>query len=283
MVLTLSRMKEPSPIYIADRFPALRTHLIDLLPGLSEEEWSRPTVAGSWSVKDIAAHLLGGDIGNLSRRRDAFTPPGKPIHEYTDLVDFINQLNDDWVRAARRMSPRVICELLAFTGPQMEAYFNSLVPDEMGGAVEWAGAGPAPVWFDVAREFTERWHHQQQIRDATGRPPLYDPYFLGPVLDTFVRALPRTFRDAAAPEGTVVRIEISDDAGGSWFLQRSRDGWDLFVDVDNSPAAEVVISQDIAWRLFTRGIHGGKARGLALVRGNSALADPLFATVAVIA
>lgn len=32
----------------------------------------RPTVDPSWTVKDIAAHLLGGDISNLSRRRDGF-------------------------------------------------------------------------------------------------------------------------------------------------------------------------------------------------------------------
>jgi hypothetical protein len=64
------------------------------------------------------------------------------------------------------------------------------------------------LWFDIAREFTEHWHHQQQIRDATGQPPLYDPYLLSPVLDTFVRALPHSFPHAAAPEGTVVRLEI---------------------------------------------------------------------------
>jgi len=276
-------MKRPAPIHIADRFPALRKRLLDLLSGLSKEDWSRPTAAGLWSVKDIAAHLVGGDIGNLSRRRDAFTPPGKPIHQYADLVDFINQLNDDWIRAARRMSPRVICELLACTGPPIETYFNSLVLDEMGGPVEWAGPDPAPVWFDLAREFTERWHHQQQIRDATGRPPLYDPYFFGPVLDTFIRALPHRFRDTVAPEGTVIRIEFSGDAGGSWFLQRIEQSWELFMESDTKPAVEVIISQDSAWRLFTRGMDGAQARRLATVGGDSTLANPLFATVAVIA
>lgn len=26
------------------------------------------------------------------------------------------------------------------------------------------------MWLDAAREYTEFWVHQQQIRDATGRP-----------------------------------------------------------------------------------------------------------------
>lgn len=276
-------MKRPAAIYIADRFPDLRVRLLELLSGLSAEDWSRPTAARLWSVKDIVSHLLGGDLGNLSRRRDTFTPAGNPIHDYAGLVKFINELNDQWVRAARRLSPRVLCDLLAFSGPQMEAYFSSLDPDAVGGPVSWAGPDPAPVWLDIAREFTERWHHQQQIRDATGRLPLYDPYFLGPVLDTFVRALPYSFRDTVAPEGAVLGIEISGQAGGSWFLRRSPDAWELLVEVDARPAAEVVISQDAAWRLFTHGLDGGEARQIATVRGDAALAAPLFATVAVIA
>ena len=34
--------------------------------------------------------------------------------------------------------------------------------------VAWAGEERSPAWFDVARELTERWHHQAHIRLATG-------------------------------------------------------------------------------------------------------------------
>ena len=52
-------------------------------------------------MKDVALHLLGGDIGNLSRRRDDFWTGGKNIQDYQDLVKFIDTLNEHWVRAAR--------------------------------------------------------------------------------------------------------------------------------------------------------------------------------------
>jgi uncharacterized protein (TIGR03083 family) len=256
--------------------------LLELLAGLSAEEWTRPTVAGSWLVKDIASHLLGGDLGNLSRRRDGYVS-SRPIDGYRQLVDFVNALNHDWVRASQHLSPRILCDLLTFTGPQIDTYFASLDLDAMGGPVSWAGPDAAPVWFDIAREFTERWHHQQQIRDATSRPPLYEPYFLHPVLDTFVRALPYTFREAAASEGTVLKIEISGEAGGCWFLQRSRDAWHLFVQVDTPPSAQVSISQDVAWRLFTRGMDKDKALRLATIRGDANLAAPVFGMLAVLA
>jgi uncharacterized protein (TIGR03083 family) len=276
-------MKRPDFIYVADRFPALRARLLELLAGLSAEEWTRPTTSGTWRVKDIASHLLGGDLGNLSRKRDGYASSIQSIDDYRQLVQFVNGLNHDWVRASQRLSPRILCDLLAFTGPQIEAYFASLDPKAIGGPVSWAGSDPAPVWFDVAREFTERWHHQQQIRDATGRPPLYEPYFLQPVLDTFVRALPYTFHETAASEGTILKVEISGEAGGCWFLRRSRDAWDLFIQIDAQPSAEVTIPQDAAWRLFTRGIGNENARRLSTVRGDAALAAPVFETLAVLA
>jgi hypothetical protein len=42
-----------------------------------------------------------------------------------------------------------------------------LDPDAAGLAAAWAGETDSRNWFDVAREYTEKWHHQQQLRDAT--------------------------------------------------------------------------------------------------------------------
>jgi uncharacterized protein (TIGR03083 family) len=173
-------MKRPAEIVVVERFAPLRTQLLALLAGLAEDDWARPTAAPRWSVKDVTAHLLGGDIGILSRGRDFFSPPSRKVGTYSELVDLVNRLNEEWVVAARRMSPRLLRELLALIGSEVEAYFSSLDLKAIGGPVSWAGPDPAPMWFDIAREFTERWHHQQQIRDATGQPPLYDPYFLSP-------------------------------------------------------------------------------------------------------
>lgn len=275
-------MLQAPEIDVVDRFSPLRSQLIDLLALLSEDDWNRPTAAPRWSVKDVASHLLGGDVGILSRGRDQFRMTGQPIQDYQGLIELINRLNDEWVVAARRLSPGLLRELLAFTGPQVEKYFASLDRRSMGGPVDWAGPDPAPVWFDLAREFTERWHHQQQIRDATGHPPLYDPYFLSPVLDTFMRALPYRFREIVAPPGTVVKIDISGPAGGMWYLLRSQRSWELQREASATPAAEVAIPQEAAWRMFTKGIDGEKARAHSVVRGERALTDPVFATIAII-
>jgi uncharacterized protein (TIGR03083 family) len=274
-------MNSPGKIIIVDRFAPLRAHLLTLLADLGEDDWARPTVSPVRSVKDIATHLLAGDIAILSGKRDGFRYAPE-VDTYDELVALVNRLNREWELAARRLSPRLLIELLAFCGAEVEACFSSLDPMTMGGPVAWAGPDRAPVWFDLAREFTERWHHQQQIRDATGRPPLYDPYFLAPVLDTFVRALPYAFRNATAPTGTSVRFEISGEAGGVWYVYKAEDTWRLLLDSPSEPATTVQLSEDVAWRLFTKGLDREKARSLAVIEGRTDLAEPIFSTTAII-
>jgi uncharacterized protein (TIGR03083 family) len=276
-------MKTPAPILVADLFPEVRQHLLSLLGSLTAEDWLRPTAARKWNVKDVALHLLGGDIGNLSRRRDAYAPLGKAISGWDDLVAFINELNESWVAAARRISPRVLCDLLAHIGAQVDTYFMSLDPFAVGGEVSWAGSQPAPVWLDVAREYTERWHHQQQIRDATGRPGLYEPRLFAPVLDAFVRALQHTFRDVDAAEGTIVQVIISGPAGGEWAVRRTAGSWELLVGRSSGAAGETILAAEDAWKIFTRGIRGADAIRCAKINGNRALASKVVEMVSVIA
>ena len=52
---------------MADLFPDLLQRLFSLLSGLSEGDWRKPTAWPGWSVKDVALHRLGIEIGNLSR------------------------------------------------------------------------------------------------------------------------------------------------------------------------------------------------------------------------
>jgi uncharacterized protein (TIGR03083 family) len=276
-------LKKPDPILVSDLFPEILGELLALLKSLSDGEWNRPTSCSLWSVKDIGLHLLGGDVGILSRRRDHCTPAGGAIQSWSELVALINSLNDLWVKATRRMSTRLLCDLLRFTGEQVCEYFKSLDPHAVGDPVDWAGPGPAPVWLDLAREYTERWHHQQQIRDAVGKPGLKEPRFFAPVLDAFVRALPHTYRDVRAEEGTVVSLVITGESGGKWFLLRENGKWNLYLDAAREPAAGVVLDQETAWKLFTKGISKEQARAHAKILGDQKLAAEALAMVSVIA
>ena len=276
-------LQKPPPILVADRFPALLDALLDLLTSLPGEAWERPTSVPGWTVKDVALHLLGDEISILSAKRDRFSESHADLESWEALVAFINQRNAQWVQAARRLSPLLLCDLLRYTGEQVNAFFAGLDLLVPGGAVSWAGPDPAPVWLDVAREFTERWHHQQHIRQAVERPGCTEAFFLAPVLAAFVHALPRTYRDVPAPEGTCITLTITGEAGGAWSVVRRAEGWQLFAGAPQQPHAAVILPQDAAWRLFTKGIPPAQARRSASLLGDLPLAEQALQTISIIA
>lgn len=280
--------KPLGPIAVLDLFAGERAALLEVLTRLSAEGWAAPTACPGWSVKDLALHLLGDDVGRLSGGRDGFANPafGGPnlnLAAWPDLVTAINEQNDAWVAGTRRISPRLLITLLRLTGEETEANFRSLNLMAIGNSVDWAGPEPAPVWLDVAREYTERWVHQQHIRDAVGQPGLKEPLWFAPVLETFVYGLRRALGDGETSADASVRLVIEGDAGGSWVALRTGAEWALYRDRDLVTTATVTMDQEIAWRLFTKGIAKKDAKRAAMIEGDEALAAHVFDTVSILA
>lgn len=281
-------MRELAPIDVRELFPGERAALLDLLVGLDDAAWGAPTICAGWSVKDVVLHLLGDDVGRLSSGRDRFPNPafGGPdldVSTWTGLVEAIDRQNAAWVSGTRRLSPRLLSELLRFTGEATGAYVRSLDLAALGGSVDWAGPDPAPIWLDLAREYTERWVHQQHVRDAVGRPGLLERRWLAPVLATFARALPRALADADAPVGSRVRLAVRDEAGGTWLAARGRTGWRLVADEGAPATATATLDQDLAWRLLTRGITPATAAPGVTLIGDQTLAGRVLGMVAILA
>jgi uncharacterized protein (TIGR03083 family) len=277
-------MKPVEPIFVAELFAELNGELVLLLESLSDDDWNKATTAGAWTVKDIAAHLLDSDIRRLSLQRDKqpLLQPESPIESYRDLVNFLNQLNADWVKAARRISPKLLIEFISMTGPQVGDLFKSL--DPFGPAifsVAWAGEETSFNWFDIAREYTEKWHHQQQIRDAVGAPGLVSRKWLFPVLDTFLRALPHRFKDVTVDDGTRILFDIEGEAGGEWVLARENNLWQLYSGSCHDPDCLVRLSDDTAWRLMTKGLASDESLARVKFSGNHELGKPILGMLAI--
>jgi len=235
----MSSTSSPTPVGPVDLvplFPGLHTELMSVLHGLDAEDWNRPTACALWSVQDIVAHLLDSCLRRLSFGRDGLKPsPDRTIASYADLVAYLNHLNAEWIAAARRLSPQVLMDLMDVAAPQLHQYLGSLDPNAVATfGVAWAGEETSSNWFDISREYTERWLHQQQIREAVGAPGLVARQWLHPALDVFLRALPFTYRAVEAPRGASLQLEIRGEAGGVWTLARDEAGWTLLTGSDSS-------------------------------------------------
>ena len=279
-------MQPVKPIMITDLFPLERKRLLELFSEFEAEDWEKPTICPGWTVKDIGLHLLGDDIGYLSRIRDACSNPffqNKDLHDWKSLVQNINEANELWVKATALISPKLLIDLLELTGEQFYDYMQTLDQMAMGGVVSWAGPDPAPMWLDTAREYTERWIHQQQIRDAVNNPGLKERRFFHPILDTLVRALPHTYNDIPVAYTTVLKFTVIGEAGDDWYLVGEANTWSLFKDVALQPAAVVTMNQETCWRLFTKGMNKSQARAKTTIEGDQPLGEKLLETVSIIA
>jgi uncharacterized protein (TIGR03083 family) len=273
------------PVQLVGLFPDLHQELMTLLRGLAPQDWNRATACAAWSVQDIVAHLLDTCFRRLSLGRDQteIAPP-RPLSSYDDLVAFLNQLNAEWVIAARRLSPRMLMDLMDWAEPQLHRYLESLDSEETARfGVAWAGEEHSPNWFDIGREYTERWLHQQQIREAVGAPGLSSRRWLFPVLDIFVRALPFRYRNVPADPEATVQFEITGEAGGSWALVRTGGAWNLFAGSVSHPLARVTLDQDTAWKLFSKGLSSDQARRDIRFEGDAGLGQPVLGALAVMA
>jgi uncharacterized protein (TIGR03083 family) len=270
-------------IDVRTTFRRERDLLVQLLGTLDQPEWVAETVCPGWSVRDIAAHLLHDDLRRVSRSRDHVAGPARDAGE--SLPTFLNRANDRWVDETRFLSPRLLVELLTETGHLVHRMWTDSNLDQLGEGVWWADVDAAPVWLDVARDYSEDWIHHQQIRDAVQRPGLSSPEFLDPLLDTLMRALPKTYEPLAAEDGTTI-VVILDDANRSlsWSLVNDIGrGWTLYPRTESSsPTAQVILPADAFWRLATGNVPRQQAVEQSRIAGDQRLAAQLFEVVSVV-
>jgi Mycothiol maleylpyruvate isomerase N-terminal domain len=274
------------PINTVHLFPVLDKLLIELLKSLTIEEWHCPTIAKQWTVKDIASHLLDGNLRTLSILRDHyFGDPASNIHTYTELVAYLNQLNMSWTAATKRLSPQVLIELLEITGKQFHEQLESLAPfDTAVFSVAWAGQQQSENWFHIAREYTEKFIHQQQIREAVGKQALLIKKLFYPFIDTFMYGLPHTYRNVHADTGTAITIKILTDIGGEWHLIKTDTSWELIKSRPHRPSEAIVsIDPDTAWKIFSKGISPEQAYDKVEIYGDRQLAEVALQMVSVMA
>ncbi len=282
----MTALRAPAPLDTAPLFTPLHAELVALLRSLHVGDGQRPTLAGAWRVHDVVAHLLDGMLRKLAAHRDGhLLAPDGPVAGYADVVALVQRLNATGVAFGARLSARVLVDLVDVAGRWMSDFVASLDPEAPAlFPVAWAGETESDNRFDTAREYTEHWHHQMQIREAVGtrgRPEvLLARRFLLPLLETAMRVLPHAYRDTPAPDGTSVVVAVSHDAPGepplAWTICREAARWRLYAGAAEPSTARADTGPDAAWRLFFNALPESERAGRFVTSGPQALLAPLW-------
>jgi uncharacterized protein (TIGR03083 family) len=229
--------------------------VVALAEGLAPEEWDLPTACPRWSVKDNLVHVIGVEAMLLGRPTPDVTLPEDLPHVRNDF----GRVNEQWIESYRGRSTtdvladlrEVIAERRAALAGMDQADFD---------AESFTPAGPDSYGRFMRVRVMDMWMHEQDVRQAVGRPGHEDGRAPQAALDEMTAALGYVVgKRAGAPPGSRVRFELTGPMARR-------------VDVEVSDRARVVdalagdptVTLTLPGHLFTR-LCGGRGADPATV------------------
>lgn len=223
----------PIDRYVSALSQTLRASL-DLAEQLTGREWMAPTECPLWTVKDVYAHLIGGE---------RWMAEGHPTpHDFQTFVDS--------AVVERRGQPpsQILAELTYVYGHRTATLADP--PDPAAPANYPWGEPTTEEGLLVTRVF-DCWVHEQDIRRAVGRPGGLGSPGARVARDIFVNALPRIVaRRARAPRGSTVRLTVVGEVGADLAVAVDGDRRARFVPAGNAelPTAHLTLG----WEAYSR-------------------------------
>lgn len=248
-----------------------------LLADLPDDEWRTPTALPGWDVQANVAHIVGTE----SILAGVPTPPTDVDVAALDHVrNDIGGVNEPWVLALALLSPAEVREQLRAVVEQRTAALLAMTQDE------WDAEGFTPAGMDTYGRFMrirvfDCWMHEQDIRDAVGRPGHLGGAPVELALDEMATAMGFVVgKRAGAPDGARVTLALTGEAARD--IHVVVDGRAAVVPSLDAPAS-VVITTDV--HTFTR-LAGGRTRwatidqDLVTIDGDPALAHQILTNLA---
>jgi uncharacterized protein (TIGR03083 family) len=227
---------------------AASTDFMDLVTPLSQEEWDAPTALPGWSVGDIVAHV-GWIEGMLIGE---FDPPHEPdwsalphaVSDFGKITEVPVDLRRSWTREAVlvELADRISRRTAALEDGPHDASLEVMGP-----------LGPAPLGRVLRMRSLDTWVHEQDIRDALGRPGHLDSLGAQATAAQLLPGLGKVWgKLAGAQPGQVLEVVITGPGiEGGAIVAVSDDGRARMVDddlLDQAGAATVTLT--MSWPAY---------------------------------
>lgn len=178
----------------------------ELLGSLPEADWATPSALPGWTVHDLVAHLIGTESMLLGKD----TPPSDDDvsslpHVHNDIAAF----NERWVLAIRALTPKQALAEYRDVIAQRTAALAAMTQDDFD-APSWTPVGQGTYGRFMQIRLFDCWLHEQDIRDAVGRPG----HEAGPCAEVAIDEVMGAIgylvgKRAGAPDGSSVTIELT--------------------------------------------------------------------------
>ena len=227
-----------------------------LLDSLPVEDWSTPTDLPGWDVRDNVAHLIGIEATLLG---DPSPEVAADLAEREHVRNDLGAMNEAWVESFRSVPPgEVLARFREVTARRAEAL--RAMTDEDFAAPSWTPVGDATyARFMKIRTF-DCWFHEQDIREAVGRPGNLDTAPAVMSLDEVVAMLGFVVgKRAGAPQGSAVTFSLDGPIRRE--VHVAVDGRAAVVDeLDRAPDTTIRLGSDTFMRLA-----GGRVEARAVL------------------
>ncbi len=188
------------------RLDEVWSDIAEVCGDLSAEQWNTPTECPGWTVFDNVAHMIGTERMLSGEQPEA---GGAEVGDAPHVRNDIGKANERWIGAYRGWAgPALLEEFRAVTGRRLEA-LRAMAPEQWD-AEGFTPEGPGPYRQFMAIRVFDCWYHDEDIREALGRPGFLD----GPVADLSLGRIPTkglgyvVGKKAAAPAGSIVAFVI---------------------------------------------------------------------------
>lgn len=253
---------------LAEEFAAID----ELLASLAPEDWRVPTACPGWDVQANAAHVIGTEAMLLG---DPTPEVSVDVAALPHVRNDIGGFNEAWVVHLADASPEaILAEWRPRVASRLEA-LGALTPEQ------WSAEGFTPAGQDTHGRFMrirvmDLWMHEQDIREAIGRPG----HDTGPVVELVLDELQQSMgyvvgKKAGAPDGSSVTFSLTGPSGRD--IHVLVDGRAAVVDSLPGPATVTLTMTPL---LFTRLAGGrGAATDDVAIEGDAALGEQVLANM----